>query len=321
MILRERVWQNAPTSSRSGRSVFRGGDNSGSYPQPCYLSTDCAKPLALLAIRRRMVSMFEDDLLVSSGVEIGGLVVDDSAMLDGGLESANEAEPVGGAPSDVDPDGAPGSSSSSGPGAVPGVEQGVERGGKPGFEPGVEVAMAELAPFGPLSPFGQAGAAILNELSGEGLLDLLAAWDVIEAQASAGKRAVAAALEERLAPRIVTGRQGRVEVKGQAACEVAIRLGVSQQRAGVLVGEGLLFNGILADVGQALVGGLIDAGKAGLFAEALGDQEAAVAFAVIDTLLPKAPSTTHAQLKKALNAEVIRVDPVVKRPRFDAASF
>ena len=249
---------------------------------------------------RRLVAMFEDDLPASSDSRIGAIGVDVAGALKGGsalFEALSQSEPAG-----------PGASSPTGqstPGDV--------------LASGVEGVLAELAPFGPLSPFGEAGAAVLEELSGQGLLELLAAWDVVEAQAAAGKRAVAAALEERFAPRIVTGSQGRVEVKGQAACEVAIRLGISQQRAGLLVGEGLLFNGILAEVGLALAAGAIDAGKAGLFAKVLGDQEAAVAFAVVDTLLPEAPCKPHAQLEKDLNAELIRVDPVVAAKRFERA--
>lgn len=170
-----------------------------------------------------------------------------------------------------------------------------------------------------LLPFTESGAAALEGLSGDELLELLAAWDRAESKAAAGKRAIAAALEERFAPRIVAGRQGRVEVKGLAACEIAMRLGISPQRAGVLVGEGMLFNGVLADVGLALSEGLIDAGKAGSFATVLGDEEAAVAFAVMDTLLPVAPGKTHAQLDKALRAELIRVDPAAAAKRFERA--
>ena len=174
-------------------------------------------------------------------------------------------------------------------------------------------------PAGGRLPFTEAGAAALERMSSEDLLELIAAWDRVEAQAAANKRSAAAQLEERLAPRIVHGRQGRVEVKGQAACEVAIRLGISTQRASLLVGEGLLFNGILSDVGVALAEGVIDAGKAALFAKVLSDQEPAIAFAVMDTVLPLAPGKPHARLEKALNAELIRVDPAAASKRFERA--
>ena len=168
-------------------------------------------------------------------------------------------------------------------------------------------------------PFGEVNAAELEVLDSRELLEVLAAWDRVEALAAAGKRAVAAALEERFAPRIVEGRQGRVEIKGQAACEIAIRLGISQQRAALLVGQGVLFNGVLADVGVALTEGVIDAGKAGLFAKALGDEDPAIAFTVMDTVLPVASTTPHARLEKMLQAELVRVDPDAAAKRFAKA--
>ena len=229
---------------------------------------------------RRIITMFEDDPPGSGISEVGAIVADDSLVLQG--ESVDL------------------------------------RGQAQSHKPG-PTASSALAILSSLSPLSETASAVLEGLSEEELLDLLVAWDRVEGQAAAGKRAVAAAMEERLAPRIVPSRQGRVEVKGQAACEIAMRLGISSQRAGLLVGEGLLFNGVLADVGAALAEGLIDAGKAGLFAKVLGDQEAAVAFAVMDTLLPIAPGKPHAQLEKALNAELIRVDPAAAAKRFERA--
>lgn len=173
-----------------------------------------------------------------------------------------------------------------------------------------------------VAPFeGLRTVAIDHEsLSSRDLLELVAAWDQVEARAAAGKRAAAAALDERLGATVVHGLRQRVEITGQAANETAMRLGISRPAAASLVGEGDLFNGLLYDVGQSLERGEINAGKAGAFAHALSDQLPETCFAVIDQVLPLAPVQPRHQLEKTLQAVLVSADPSTAEQRHQQAS-
>ena len=173
-----------------------------------------------------------------------------------------------------------------------------------------------------VAPFeGLRTVAIDHEsLSSRDLLELVAAWDQVEARAAAGKRAAAAALDERLGATVVHGLRQRVEITGQAANEIAMRLGISRPAAASLVGEGDLFNGLLYDVGQSLERGEINAGKAGAFAHALSDQLPETCFAVIDQVLPLAPVQPRHQLEKTLQAVLVSADPSTAEQRHQRAS-
>lgn len=147
---------------------------------------------------RRLVAMFEDDLPASSDSRIGAIGVDVAGALKGGsapFEALSQSEPAG-----------PGASSPLLASRHPVMVA---------LASGVEEHRRNWLPFGPLSPFGEAGAAVLEELSGQGLLELLAAWDVVEAQALAGKRWCSRRWKSGSPPGSWTGRQGRVEVKGR----------------------------------------------------------------------------------------------------------
>ena len=162
------------------------------------------------------------------------------------------------------------------------------------------------------------GGGPLEGLSSQEVLEFLAACDVLEARAAAAKRAAAATLEERLGTR-VHGQRPKVAVSSLAVDEIAIRLGISHQRAGTLVGEGDLLNGPLIEVGEALAAGTIDAAKAGSFARVLCNHAPEIGFAVIETVLPLAPGQSHDRLSRSLNAEVIRVDPNAAALRYERA--
>lgn len=165
---------------------------------------------------------------------------------------------------------------------------------------------------------GWVGGGPLDDLATDEVLELLAACDVLEARAAAAKRAAAATLEERLGSR-VPGLRARVEVSGLAADEIAIRLGISKQRAATLVGQGELLNGLLIQVGESLSAGEIDAAKAGLFAKVLCEQPPEIACAVVDAVLPLAPSQAHDRLERTLHAQLIKVDPTVAEQRCERA--
>ncbi|PWD50243.1 hypothetical protein C8046_05765 [Serinibacter arcticus] len=154
------------------------------------------------------------------------------------------------------------------------------------------------------------------------LLETAAAFAAVAGWAEAGLRATAARLHirhgvidaDRLAPQ-PPGTPVRVERGGPAADELAMRLGVSRQRAARLVGEGRLLEGILHPVGTALASGAIDAGKAAIFADLLGAQEPAVCFAVTEQVLPDAPGLPHHALKKRIQAVLIQTDPTTAHRR------
>ena len=250
---------------------------------------------------RRMVSMFEDDLpaSVESGVdatasdapsawgEVGqdalvGAVSGDSA----GVDPAG-VDPVGVDPASVDP---------------------------ASVDP---VAIERLAREVLALPVWLGGGP-LEGLSSPEVLEFLAACDVLEARAAAAKRAAAATLEERLGTR-VHGQRPKVAVSSLAVDEIALRLGISHQRAGTLVGEGDLLNGPLIEVGEALAAGTIDAAKAGSFARVLCNHTAEIGFAVVEAVLPLAPTQVHDSLNRTLNAELIRVDPNAAALRYERA--
>jgi len=164
--------------------------------------------------------------------------------------------------------------------------------------------------------------ARLASLGSAELVETVVAFAAIEAWAAAGSRAAAARLHESLAwdgrgpaPTSVDRAPGRVDVQGAAADELAMRLGVSRRRAGMLVGEGRAYEGVLHPVGTALAAGSIDAGKAAAFAELLVDQSPPVCFAVCEQVLPAAPGLPHHVLRQRLRSAIIHVDPTTAHER------
>lgn len=162
------------------------------------------------------------------------------------------------------------------------------------------------------------GGGPLEHMTPAEVLEFLAACDVLEARAAAAKRAAAATLEEQLGSR-VHGQRLNVAVSSLAVDEISLRLGISHQRAGTLVGEGELLNGPLIDVAEALALGAIDAAKAGSFARVLCNHSPEIVFAVVETVLPLAPEQAHDRLNRTLNTELIRVDPTAASLRCQRA--
>ncbi|WP_284251151.1 HNH endonuclease signature motif containing protein [Litorihabitans aurantiacus] len=145
-------------------------------------------------------------------------------------------------------------------------------------------------------------------LSDGEVLEVVAAWSRQVAAAEARVRAWAAVLADRssMTPqwRTLTGR--RTEV---AADEIGFRLGVSRRRGQQLIDEGRCLGGVLAPVEEELTAGRIDAGKAAIMVEALAEQEAHVAAAVCEQVLPAAPVLDHAGLRRRVQQEIVRVAP------------
>lgn len=161
----------------------------------------------------------------------------------------------------------------------------------------------------------------MDDLDETGVLEAAAAFARVEAFGASGVRAAAAALarrtilEDRTAP-----VSEHLEIRGLAADELAIRLGVSRRKAARLVGEGRAFEGILGLVGEALVQGEIDASKASLFAEKLAGQPDSVALAISELVLPDAPSLNHHALGQAIDRALVAVDPDGSETRHLAAA-
>ncbi|ACQ81869.1 HNH endonuclease [Beutenbergia cavernae DSM 12333] len=158
-------------------------------------------------------------------------------------------------------------------------------------------------------------------LSDAEVLDVIAAWSAFEARAAAAKRAWAGALGRRASMIPDWRALGRpINVPSVAGDEIAVRLGISRPSAARLVGEGSLFCREFAAVGEALRDGLIDAGKAREFVDALQDQDLPVTLAVIDEVLPQAPVLALRQLAAAIQRAVVRVDPERASERHERAA-
>ncbi|TGO05976.1 hypothetical protein SERN_0168 [Serinibacter arcticus] len=147
-----------------------------------------------------------------------------------------------------------------------------------------------------------------GSLTNAEVLEVMAAWSRQAAAAEAQVRAWAAVLAARpsLSPSWRTAGGRRVEA---AADEIGFRLGVSRRRGQQLIEEGRLLGDVLSPVDDELSAGRIDAGKASILAEALGDQEPHVALAVCEQVLPVAPSLDHAGLRRRVQQVIHQVDP------------
>lgn len=162
--------------------------------------------------------------------------------------------------------------------------------------------LVELITSGALEEVGR------GSLSGQELLEVCAAFAQAEAWAAAGLRAAAARLHER-SPRLAQDWvPGRVQIRGRGAEELSVRLGVSPQKAGKVMAQGVMLAGGLAPVREALASGAIDSAKAAAFTEALLDQPLEVCLAVCEEVLPKAPLLNHSALGRELSRAVVAVD-------------
>ncbi|WP_043347353.1 HNH endonuclease [Beutenbergia cavernae] len=147
-------------------------------------------------------------------------------------------------------------------------------------------------------------------LSDAQALDVIAGWAAIQAHAAAELRRWSAALAHRtsMSPDWLL-RGGRVGMPSVAGDEIGMRLGVSRWEGARLIAEGEAFRGVLGEVGEALSSGVIDAGKARVFVDALAEQEPATALAVSEEVLPQASAMTRQQVAAAIQRAIIQVDP------------
>ncbi len=163
-------------------------------------------------------------------------------------------------------------------------------------------ALGELAQSEVLDAIGR------GQLSSIEILELAAAFAHVQAWAAAGLRVAAAALERRSRDAETRWLPERVLVRGAAAEELSVRLGVSGQQAQRLVGEGVALTGSLFPVREALETGAIDSGKARVLIDALADQEDAVRLAVCDEVLPDAPLQSQHTLARRVQRAVVAAD-------------
>ncbi|TGO06482.1 hypothetical protein SERN_0674 [Serinibacter arcticus] len=175
---------------------------------------------------------------------------------------------------------------------------------------------AEFAPDAPVDSRQHAALERLSDLvcqEGEGLsdgevLEVVAAWSRQVAAAELQVREWAAVLARRpsMSPMWRSASGARCET---AADEVGLRLGVSRRRGQQLIDEGQVLGDVLWPVAQELGVGRIDAGKASILVEALGEQEPHVAVAVCEQVLPVAGSLDHAGLRRRVQAVIVQADP------------
>ncbi|WP_127573794.1 HNH endonuclease [Georgenia faecalis] len=143
------------------------------------------------------------------------------------------------------------------------------------------------------------------------LVEVVAAYRRQEAWCAARAAAAAADLSDQPAMNAwsADSRAGRSDCVRLTASELAPRLGVSWFAAKRLVRSGRALRGALAQTGEVLEAGGIDARKADMIVAALDGQPGEVAWAVEQEVLPRAGLRTHAQLARDLAAALISVDP------------
>ncbi len=175
----------------------------------------------------------------------------------------------------------------------------------------------EFALNAPVDARQHAALEQLSDLAhqeGEGLsdgevLEVMAAWSRQVAAAELRVREWAAVLARRpaMTPMWRSSTGARSDT---AADEVGLRLGVSRRRGQQLIDEGQVLGDVLYPVAQEMATGRIDAGKAAILVEALGEQEPHVAVAVCEQVLPVAENLDHAGLRRRVQAVIVQSDPV-----------
>ncbi|HLS73944.1 MAG TPA: DUF222 domain-containing protein [Actinomycetaceae bacterium] len=153
------------------------------------------------------------------------------------------------------------------------------------------------------------------------LVEVVAAYKRMESWAAAGAMGAAAALAERpaLNPTWPGEEPGRTRGESLAGHELAVRLKITKRAGARLAAAGRAFKGLLADTGQALARGLIDAPRATAIFSALDELPAEVAIAAEHEVIDKAPGRTLRQLQHDLAKAVIAVDPDEADTRHRAA--
>ncbi len=144
------------------------------------------------------------------------------------------------------------------------------------------------------------------------LVEVLAAWDRIEAMAAYRKRMVAHQLATRPQAPARTGRRPATEAaRPVAAAEIAFRLGTTRQQARGLIDAGAaMTTGAGMITAEALRAGVIDAAKADMLIERTNHLPAELALAVQEEVLTGGgPLRTLPQLRRAVDQTIARVDP------------
>lgn len=175
---------------------------------------------------------------------------------------------------------------------------------------------AEFAVDAPVDSRQHAALERLSDLGyqeGEGLtdgevLEVMAAWSRQVAAAELQVREWAAVLARRptMSPMWRSSSGARCDT---AADEVGLRLGISRRLGQRLIDEGQVLGDVLSPVAEELATGRIDAGKASILVEALGEQDPHVAVAVCEQVLPVADSLDHAGLRRRVQAVIVQADP------------
>ncbi|WP_155855272.1 DUF222 domain-containing protein [Actinotalea ferrariae] len=105
------------------------------------------------------------------------------------------------------------------------------------------------------------------------------------------------------------GEVGRPTESNGASTELSLRLGVSRRAAATLVGTGQALRTVHHGTGEALAAGLVDWPKARVIVGSLEHVAPVVALAVEDSVLPTAPGSTPAQLRRQIARLLEEIDP------------
>ena len=148
-----------------------------------------------------------------------------------------------------------------------------------------------------------------DEVDDYAAVEVVAAFKRVEAAAAAGAARAAAVLAGRdsMHGRLPTRRA--VRELDFAADELAMRLGMTRSEARKIVDLGEAFTGVLAETGEALARGEIDARKAGIIISALSGRAGPVAWGVQAAVLPGAGRRTHPQLQRDINKALVQSGP------------
>ncbi|MCK6211041.1 HNH endonuclease [Georgenia sp. EYE_87] len=167
--------------------------------------------------------------------------------------------------------------------------------------------LAEAAPDGEL--FDLLLAVEPDEVDDYAAVEVVAAFKRVEAAAAAAAARAAAALAGRDSMHGQLPTRRAVRELDFAADELAMRLGMTRGEARKVVDLGEAFTGVLAETGEALARGEIDARKAGIIVSALSGRAGPVAWGVQAAVLPEAGRRTHPQLQRDINKALVQSGP------------
>lgn len=167
--------------------------------------------------------------------------------------------------------------------------------------------LAEAVPDGELLDLLLAVEPV--EVDDYAAVEVVAAFKRVEAAAAAGAARAAAALAARDSMHGQLATRRAVRELDFAADELAMRLGMTRGEASKVVDLGEAFTGVLAETGEALARGEIDARKAGIIVAALSGRAGPVAWGVQAAVLPAAGRRTHPQLQRDISKALVQSGP------------